>query len=334
MALLVMRHDFRAPAFGPTSIPDMYAAAIEQCRWADQQGWDVLAVPEHHGIDDGWLPAPITMAGVLLAATKSARVLVSAAIIPLHDPVRLAEQIAVLDNVAPGRLWVVVGAGYWVSEFAMADVPLKGRGRLLEEYVEVMLKAWTGEPFEWRGREIVVHPVPATKPHPVFLIGGGAEVAARRAARLRLPMLPMHDDPQLQVWYDDEAAKTGFTGGMVMSPSGPTFVHCTDDPEKSWAEIAPYLLYEAQTYAERQPSGQRSLPLVRAENMDDLKKSKQILVGTPDEILAVAATVSELGSLTFNPLCGGIPPDIAWKSLEMFAAKCQPKLTGRTALPI
>jgi alkanesulfonate monooxygenase SsuD/methylene tetrahydromethanopterin reductase-like flavin-dependent oxidoreductase (luciferase family) len=332
--LLTMRHDFRAPVFGATSLPDMYAAALEQCRWADRQGWDVLAVPEHHGMDDGWLPAPLTMAGVLLAATANIRVLVSAAIVPLHDPVRLAEQIAVLDNVAPGRLWIVAGAGYWPEEFAMADVPLKARGRLLEEYVGVMLQAWTGKPFEWRGRTITVHPVPASTPHPIFLIGGGVEAAARRAARLGLPMLPMNDDPRLAEWYADEAAKVGFTTGMVLSPSGPTFVHVTEDPDQTWAEIAPYLLYEARTYAERQPAGQTSLPLVRAENVADLKASKQILVGTPEQVLAAAAVVSPMGSLTFNPLAGGLPPDLAWRSLELFAAKVQPRLPGRTTLSI
>ena len=149
-----------------------------------------------------------------------------------------------------------------------------------------MLQAWTGQPFEWEGRTVRVTPVPATKPHPTVLIGGGVPAAARRAARLRLPMMPMNTDPVLQTAYREEADRIGFTGGFVMVPEGPTFLHVTDDPDRSWAEIAPYLLYETQTYASFQTPGQHSTPRVDADTVEDLKRADQIWVGTPDEILA------------------------------------------------
>src|SRR4029077_3845181 len=138
-------------AFGPASSREIYAAALEQYAWADRNGFDLLVLSEHHGIDDGWQPAPLTVAGVVLGMTERAKVMISAVVLPLHDPIRIAEQIAVLDNVAPGRLWVVVGAGYRVPEFEMAGMEHAARGRILEEYVEVMKEAWTGEPFDWRG---------------------------------------------------------------------------------------------------------------------------------------------------------------------------------------
>ena len=131
MPYLCMRHDFRAPGFGPASTQAIYKAAIEQYEWADKNGFDLLVLSEHHGIDDGWQPAPLTMAGILLGRTRRARVMVSAAIVPLHDPIRLAEQIAVLDNAAPGRLWLVVGAGYRIEEFEMAGVDHAQRGNCL-----------------------------------------------------------------------------------------------------------------------------------------------------------------------------------------------------------
>ena len=68
------------------------------------------------------------MAGVVLGARRGAPVMVSAAILPLHDPVRVAEQIAVLDNAAPGRLWIVFGAGYRDEEFEMAGLEHAARG--------------------------------------------------------------------------------------------------------------------------------------------------------------------------------------------------------------
>ncbi|HEX4491337.1 MAG TPA: LLM class flavin-dependent oxidoreductase [Acidimicrobiia bacterium] len=326
MTMLTMRHDFRAPAFGPASSQEIYAAALEQYRWADAQGWDLAVLSEHHGIDDGWLPAPLTIAGVILGATKRIPVFVSASILPLHDPVRIAEQIAVLDNAAPGRLMTVFGAGYKHEEFAMAGMDHAARGATLEEYVDVVVRALTGEPFEWQGRTITVTPTPVTKPHPAILVGGGAPAAARRAARLKLPMMPMNTDPRLTTAYQEESERVGYTGGFVMVPTGPTFVHVTHDPERTWSQIGDYLLYEAKTYASYQTPGQHSTPMVDAANVDDLQASPQILVGTPDDIVVAAAKVPPTGALTFNPLAGGLPPELAWESLELFAAEVHPRL--------
>jgi alkanesulfonate monooxygenase SsuD/methylene tetrahydromethanopterin reductase-like flavin-dependent oxidoreductase (luciferase family) len=266
----------------------------------------------------------------VLGATERAPVMVSAAIVPLHDPVRIAEQIAVIDNAFPGRLMTVVGAGYKLDEFEMAGVEHAARGKVLEEYVGVMLRAWTSESFEWRGRTIRVTPKPATQPHPMMLLGGGVPAAARRAVRLRLPMLPMNTDPRVVEAYHDEAKKAGFDGGFVMVPEGPTFVHVTDDPDKAWAEIGEYLLYETRTYASYQTQGQTSTPMVRAETIDDLKRAPQIWVGTPDDIAERAQGVPAMGALNFHPLAGGLPPDLAWPSLELFASAVLPRLRAVT----
>jgi alkanesulfonate monooxygenase SsuD/methylene tetrahydromethanopterin reductase-like flavin-dependent oxidoreductase (luciferase family) len=325
MPYLCMRHDFRAPAFGPASTAEIYKAAIEQYAWADEQGFDLLVLSEHHGIDDGWQPAPLTMAGVLLGRTKRSRVMISAAILPLHDPIRIAEQIAVLDNAAPGRLWLVLGAGYRADEFEMAGVDHAARGKILEEFVETLKRAWTGEPFEWRGRTVVVTPRPASQPHPMVLIGGGVPAAARRAARLRLPMLPMNTDQVVRDAYFEEGKKLGYRG-LVVETVGPTFVHVAEDPERAWAEIGEYVLYEAQTYASYQTPGQHSTPGVKAETVDDLKASPQFVVGTPEQVRARLEQVPPDGSVTLSPLAGGLPPDIAWASLELFAAQVLPSL--------
>ena len=282
MPMLVMRHDFRAPDFGPASAAEIYTAALEQFRWADQQGWDFAVVSEHHGLDDGWLPGADhdgrRHRGHDRTHPDPARARWSS-----RCTIRCAwPSSSRCSTTRPkGRVWTVAGAGYRPEEFEMAGAELKRRGKLLEEYVGVMLKAWTGEPFEWQGRTITVTPKPFTQPHPTILIGGGVEAAARRAARLRLPMMPMNEDARLAEWYADEAAKTGFEGGFVMAPSGPTFVHVSHDPERAWAEIAPYVLYEAQTYAGFQTGGQHSTPMVDADTLDDLKNSPQYLVGTP-----------------------------------------------------
>jgi alkanesulfonate monooxygenase SsuD/methylene tetrahydromethanopterin reductase-like flavin-dependent oxidoreductase (luciferase family) len=326
MTLLAMRHDFRAPADGSTSPADIYTAAMDQFRWADEHGFNLAVVSEHHGMRDGWLPAPLTAAAAVVGATRRIRVFLSAVLLPLHDPIRVAEQLVVLDHLSRGRVWTVLGAGYRPEEFAMADVDVKRRGRILEEHIGVLLEAFTAEPFTYEGREVVVTPRSYTDPHPPILVGGGVEAAARRAARLRLPMMPMHGDPQLEVWYRDEAAKTGFDGGYVMRPSGPTFVHVSHDPDAVWEAIGPYVLDEARTYAAIQTGGQHSAPMVSADTLDELRASPQVLVGTPDDVVEVAGRLLPGGALTFNPLAGGLPPDLAWASLELFAAEVLPRL--------
>jgi alkanesulfonate monooxygenase SsuD/methylene tetrahydromethanopterin reductase-like flavin-dependent oxidoreductase (luciferase family) len=82
MAFLSMRQDFRAPAFAPESAQEIYATALEQFAWADKIGFDSLVLSEHHGVDDGWLPAPLTMAAAVLARTERARLMISAPILP------------------------------------------------------------------------------------------------------------------------------------------------------------------------------------------------------------------------------------------------------------
>jgi alkanesulfonate monooxygenase SsuD/methylene tetrahydromethanopterin reductase-like flavin-dependent oxidoreductase (luciferase family) len=326
MPFLTMRHDLRAPAFGPASQAEIYDAALEQYKWADANGFDFAVLSEHHGLDDGWIPAPVTMAAVIAGATPRIPIMLSAVIAPLHDPVRLAEQLAVLDHASNGRIWTIFGAGYKVDEFRMANADFERRGKVLEEYVRVILDAWTGEPFEWQGRTIRVTPVPRTQPHPTVLVGGGVPAAARRAARLHLPMLPMNTDAAVIDAYYDEAKKVGYEGGFVMVPEGPTIVHVAEDPERAWAQIGDHLLYEAQTYSSFQTAGQHSTPMVKAEGIEDLKKSPQVLVGTPDEVLARMQEIPPTGAATFNPLAGGLPPAIAWESLELFASKVLPRL--------
>jgi alkanesulfonate monooxygenase SsuD/methylene tetrahydromethanopterin reductase-like flavin-dependent oxidoreductase (luciferase family) len=332
--MVVMRHDLRRPPpeLAERTTAELYDAALAQCRFADEAGFDLVALSEHHGMDDGWLPAPLVMAAAVAGATRRIGILVSAVIGPLHDPVRLAEQVVVADHVSAGRVWTVLGAGYRPEEFAMAGVDRSRRGRILEEHLRVLLEAFTAEPFTWQGRTVRVTPAPRTRPHPPIFVGGGVPAAARRAARLGLPLLPMHDDPRLAEAYAAEAARCG-TQGFVMVPAGPSYVHVTDDPDRTWAEIGPYLLHEARTYDAIQTGGQASLPHVAARTVDDLRASPNYLVGTPGEVIAAAERLPATAALTFNPLAGGLPPEVAWDNLERFRAEVLPRLgrSGRSA---
>ena len=155
MARFVIRFDLRAPDFG-APVADLYPAAIEMAAWADRLGAEAIVLSEHHSADDGYMSAPLALAGAILGATREAPVSVQALLVPLHDPIRLAEDIGALDLVSHGRFSVVAGLGYRPEEYELFGVPWKGRGALMEEKLRVMVQAWTGQPFEYRGTTVQV----------------------------------------------------------------------------------------------------------------------------------------------------------------------------------
>src|SRR5262249_15062598 len=156
------------------------------------------------------------------------------------------------------------------EEFEMAGIDRTRRGKLLEESIEVMRKAWTGEPFEWRGRTVRVTPKPRSEP--MILIGGLAGLRARRPGGPGRGVVSGVGDPQLAELYNAECQRLGFSG-FVMLPGGPGFVHVSEDPERDWARIAPHALYDAQTYAAWQTPDQRSQMHVEAQAIDDIRRS-------------------------------------------------------------
>lgn len=319
-AVSAIRFDMRRAPFSPLTDADLYAQCVEMSTWADQHGFAAITVSEHHGVD--FISAPVTMAAMLLGRTKNAFVTVNALLVPLHDPVRLAEQVASIDLMSGGRFRFVAGLGYKVEEFEMAGVDRRKRGALVEEYVQVMLKAWTGEPFEWRGRTIVVTPTPKTPGNQLLFMGGSVKASAERAARLRLPFFTMSVDPALGEHYRAACEAVGYEG-VFMYPTGPSFVHVTDDPERTWAEIGRYALYDAQSYASWQSGDHDNVVAVGGQTVDDLKASGMWQVVTPEECIELA---KRTGSVALHPLMGGMPAELGWQSLELFVDKVQPHI--------
>src|SRR6202158_5489984 len=108
--MFTLSFGMRAPAWaGPAA--DLYAAAIDMCSWAERRGPVLPVLSEHHGADDGHLPAPLMLASAIAARTRSLAILLAAVSIPMWDPVRLAEEMSVLDLISRGRVSYVFGAG-------------------------------------------------------------------------------------------------------------------------------------------------------------------------------------------------------------------------------
>ncbi|MGW6557056.1 LLM class flavin-dependent oxidoreductase [Streptomyces hydrogenans] len=321
MAFSVVRLNLVDPRATPESLADRYRAALEMAAYADGHGVDTVQTEEHHGVENNWLPSPFVFAGAVFGATRRIAVTVSAIIGPLHDPLRLAEDIAVLDLLSRGRLMTVAGIGYRPEEYEERGVDWGRRGKLQDELLETLLAAWTGEPFTYRGRTVRVTPRPFTRPHPLLLVGGSSKAAARRAARLGLPFFPSAHLPELEAYYRERCAEYG-TDGWTMMPGRETpLLHVSEDPDRTWAEYGEHFLHEARTYASWQSKDIRSAVRSAATSVAELRAEGVYRVVTPGECAEL-----DLESLVLHPLCGGMPVEEGWRSLRLFCDEVLPRL--------
>ncbi len=327
MTVSVMRFDMRAPSFSSASTSELYSAALEMAAWADEHGFTMISLSEHHATDDGYLPSPIALAGCIVGRTRSVRIGILALLLPLYDPVKLAEDLAVLDIASGGRVAVAAGIGYRPDEYAMFGVDWKRRGQLMDECLDVLLRAWRGEVFEYRGRRVKLSPLPATQPHPFLSVGGMGRKGALRAARFGLPFQPAVNTPEVLELYRSECERLGVKSPMVMPPGTGQMTWVSEDPDRTWSEIGPHLLHDAMTYASWQPKGQHSAVYSEATTVEALRADGKYRVLTPDECIADAVSTGTRARFVHFPLCGGTPPEIAWQSLELFANKVLPALS-------
>ena len=313
---------------GPDDAPveRLYRIALEQAAWADQRGLSELWVDEHHGAQN--LPAPLAMAAALGAVTSGTRIGVGCLLLPLLDPVRVAEDVIVADLVSEGRIEVIAGLGYVPHEFEMFGVKLEDRARSADEKLPVLLSALAGERFEYRGRRGTVWPRPVQQPRPPVLVGGGVAASARRAARFGDGFAPTVSDEELFACYRSECARLGRPAGSIVRPNQPLFVFVADDPERAWAELGPSLLHEVDQY--RRWVGNSGtqvgyhLATDEHEAVAALRARPDFAVVTPEECVALARRLPDGARLTFKPARGGLPADLGWESLELFAAHVLP----------
>lgn len=323
MAFSLIRYNFVSP--DPTdaqAMSDRYRAGLEIARYADSRGFDGVTLEEHHSNPLAWSPTPLVNAAMILSSTDSLMVTVSALLAPLHDPVRAAEEIAVIDLASRGRLVVVTGVGYRPVEYAALGKDYRRRGRLLDEALEVMLTAWRGEPFEHNGETVQVLPMPYSRPHPMVLVGGSSPAAARRAARLGLPMQLPGQFPEIEALYYAECERHG-TQGFCISPDNVVMLNVAEDPDRVWAEHGDCFMLEAGTYQRWQPPGQSSAVTSKAATAEELRAEGIYRVLTPAEAVDL---VRGTGTLVLHPLVGGMPIDEAWSSVQLTAEQVLPAL--------
>ena len=294
-----------------------YRTAIEMAVFAEEQGFDVVNLEEHHCAENGWLSAPLILAAMIVARTRRVRVSVTALLVTLYDPIRLAEDVAVLDLVSGGRFSFTAGLGYRPIEYHATGRRWEDRGQLMDAAIETLLAAWTSERFEYHGETVRVTPRPLSRPHPLFLVGGMSEMAARRAARFGLPFHPPMPRPDLKKVYEAELARHGKQGFYLDPGSGNSMLVVDDDPEAAWQELAPHFLRELQEYGRWKRDGVPRPSEEDVKTVDDLRRQKRFEILTPDDCRE-RLRAGERRVAVLHPLAGGIPIARAWKILEDF----------------
>lgn len=327
MALFIARYDMRAPGADGAQRTALYQTALDQAAWCERHHFDILVLSEHHGVEDGYLPAPLVLASAMAASTSTIPIMISALLVPLHDPLRLAEEIAVLDIVSSGRVQYTAGLGYRREEYEQAGLDWSRRGRRMEDCLDTLFKAWTGEPFEYEGRTVQVTPAPSSQPRPMMFYGGGSTAAAQRAARLDMPLFAQHGDPGVAQAYQDARAELGLDPGLALAPpqQGPGTVFVSRDPQRTWERIGEYLLYEATEYHAWQ-QGVTSAVHDSSTTVEEMQEAGVYQVLSVDECIEFARSIGPMDPVTTHPLCGGIPPSVSWEHLELLGNEVIPRV--------
>lgn len=317
-----LKYDLRAPVFA-TSPEAIYGACLDQCEWADRRGYAGVRFHEHHRSPDGYLPSPIVMASAVAGRTKALALRCSVIVLPLHDPIKVAEDLAVLDLASEGRLEVVVSAGYVRAEFEMFGREVDNRVQLLEHGIVALRQAWTGEEFTFAGRPVMVRPRPYLGRQIPIAIGGSSARAARQAARLRTGFEPA---PRrfLDV-YLAECERLGNEPGWYPGPGHELrLLHVTRDPERTWELIKTNARHENDSYVAWTGAAGTRVGYEQVGDTEQLRSSYQLV--TPEECIALIKKLGPNAEIQLHPLMGGMDPQLGWESLTLYDSEVLPAL--------
>jgi probable F420-dependent oxidoreductase len=316
-----------------------YRETLELVRLAEHVGFDSAWVSEHHGSSDGYLPSLLAMLAAFAAVTERIELGTGVILAPLHDPLRLAEDAAVVDQLSGGRLLLGIGNGWREEEFRMFEAPRAERGARTQETIEVLRRAWTGRRFSFDGGtlrydRVRVTPQPARPGGPPILLGGYDRKAVIRAGRLADGYITDETGPD-EVRGNLELVAEG-ANGVGRDPRALSIVLLQN--AFAWRDGDPWPLiregvvqqlgtYEAWGNDADTPELDRLEPAVPSE--DDLRLSTP--AGPPDEVArALLATIRAAGDrdvhLVVRLHYPGMDLETASRATELFASEVMPAL--------
>jgi alkanesulfonate monooxygenase SsuD/methylene tetrahydromethanopterin reductase-like flavin-dependent oxidoreductase (luciferase family) len=231
--------------------PQVYGEMLEQVQAAEDLGFDSVWMSEHHGADDGYCPSTLVAAAAAAVRTSRITIGIRLLLLPMHHPVRVAEDAAVVDNLAHGRFVLGMAVGYVPSEYGMFGVNRRYRPSLMDEGVEIIRRCWTEDRFDYEGkrfslRDVAVRPKPFQKPHPPIWLGAARGGAIDRVARMA-DGFHFVGTPEV---YADYAAAMQRHGRDPLSIPVYDSRECWvgEDSELAWQEAKDHLFYSYSYY--------------------------------------------------------------------------------------
>jgi alkanesulfonate monooxygenase SsuD/methylene tetrahydromethanopterin reductase-like flavin-dependent oxidoreductase (luciferase family) len=255
-------------------------------RRVDELGFDYAFVTEHHFVEDGVMPSPLTVLAAAAAVTQKIRIGTHILLLPLHQVVRVAEEAAIVDRLSQGRMILGMGAGYREEEFGAFGISRSSRWRRMEEGPTILRTAWSNQLVRTDGYPIGVKVVPQPVipgELPIWL-GGFGPNAVDRAVRLSDAYLmggagavPSEEPYNLYKEALERHAKTQRDVNLV----GNRIVHCAATDEQAWEEIRLQILARHNRYAHWFESASDRPGAKPVSTPEDLPRENYI-VGSPE----------------------------------------------------
>ena len=252
-----------------------YGRWLERIEEADRLGCSAVWLTEHHFFDDGYLPQVWTMAAAVAARTRTIRIGSAVALLPLHSAIEQAEQIALVDVISNGRVEPGFGVGYRRPEYKAFDGDFKRRYGEFRTRIQAMRALWGEAP----GAERTVTPPPIQRRIPMWAGFGGPQ-GARLAGELGLGLQSL--DRALLEPYRDGLRAAGHADSAARMAGG-LELFLTDDPERTWAEIAPFVTYRWESYNRYMFEGTRREGEAQ-QHFDTASLRERFLLGTPEQV--------------------------------------------------
>jgi alkanesulfonate monooxygenase SsuD/methylene tetrahydromethanopterin reductase-like flavin-dependent oxidoreductase (luciferase family) len=283
----------------------VYDSGLEQMLAAESLGYQSVWIAEHHFNDYGLCPAPQVLASFIAARTTTLRLGMGVSLLPLHHPVDLAEELAVLDVVSGGRLDVGIGRGGTLQDYQTFQSDREDARARVEEGIALMRQSWSGAPFDFQGRfhsaeRLHVRPRPVQRPHPPLFIASNSEDSVLSAARLGLPTLssffvPVDDLRRRHLRYREAARAAGRPDAEIEELErqswGMRVVHVAPSRDEALrATEAPFMGYQQKMAVLRSDSSGGSVPksfdrsLLRLRTFEEYLATGWTLIGTADEV--------------------------------------------------
>ncbi len=333
----------QVPTGSARTFAQEYRDMIELVRLAEALGFDSAWVSEHHGASDGYLPSLLVMLAAFAEATSRIRLGTGVILTPLHDPIRLAEDAAVVDQLSGGRLTLGLGLGWRDEEFRMLRIPAAERLARTTETVEILRRAVGGERFSFDGEvfhldRVRVTPPAAQQGGPPIVLGGYADAALRRAGAVGDGHITDADDIEHlrhAVALMDEGARAA---GRDPSALHLVLMHnawVAPAGEDAWAQVRGGVIhqwgaYEAWDAGHDTPAHDSMEPAVA----DEAAARTATATGTPEEVVRrLRPIVEEFGhranlDLVVRLHYPGMDLDTAARAVERFGERVIPALRG------